>query len=753
MTADESNQPAFHAPELERSLPIGDLLALGTQIRADITPSSLLHEATETIHHMLQGAAVHVRLRNPDTDELEAVAFAGVPADRQAKIRATAVVPSFYQSLLQPHARISDSFLLPADQGVACEPSDVGADDAAITATDWLLTPLRGRGERLIGIIYTATPPHSNRLILASIRVLEAIARQAALALENARLADRSARLLAKEQLLVDLGRDVSATLELDTILERTVERLDVAFQNGAIMLLNDDGEPTLVAAVDPENAAICDVWSILCRRVIDWVQQSGQTYFSNDIINDIIAEHNQRLQLALHDDETPPDLVYRSCIIAPLRSGGQVIGMLNVGNPQPQALSYDDIDLLEAIAAQVGGPITSARLYHESQRLTAQIQRRAEQLTVLNTLARFVTSTLDLSTILNDATRHIRRGFGYSHVELFLVKDESSELELAAIDGYRSDAITIGYRQSISAGLLGRAVRTADVQQVNDVQLDTEYLPRSDHTDTRSELCVPIVSSGNVLGVLNLESAQTGAFTGEDVAALKIAADMLAGAISNARLYKRAQEAAALEERNRLARELHDSVTQQLFSIVLTAQAARTQAAKSPQRLNATLERLQETATTALAEMRALISQLRPPALADQGLTAALQQHTSSLSRREGLRIELSVVGDERYARGIEQPLYRIAQEALNNVVKHARATVVRVALEFSSECVRVSVVDDGQGFDPHAPPDGNGRHLGLISMRERAAEIGGTMHIRSTIGGGAEVTVTIPRSPGDRD
>jgi signal transduction histidine kinase len=249
------------------------------------------------------------------------------------------------------------------------------------------------------------------------------------------------------------------------------------------------------------------------------------------------------------------------------------------------------------------------------------------------------------------------------------------------------------------------------------------------------------------VLGVLNLESDVIAAFTADDITVLKTAADILAGAIENARLNRRAQEAAVLEERNRLARELHDSVTQQLFSITLTAQAARTHLEKNSQRTAGQLERLQETAAAALAEMRALIAQLRPPALKDQGLVSALQQHIATLSRREGLRIELRVTGDERLARGFEQALYRIVQEALNNTIKHASASSVRVLLEFDPGWVQVRVIDDGQGFDPQSAMEAGSRTFGLISMRERATEIGGSMTIHSTIGGGTEITVTVPR------
>jgi len=707
-----------------RALPLGDLLALGTQIRADDTPESLLHEVAETLRTVVASPRVYVRLRNVDTDDLEAAAFAGVPEPLAARLRAEPIPPGAFQHLLRPELRVSDSYLLPADSG-ASGPADAAASSAAAT----LLVPLRGRGDRLIGVIYVALPPDAPVLDPTAAQVIEAIARQAALAVENVRLAERSARLLAKEQLLVELGRDISATLDLDAILQRTVDRIAAAFGSGSVTLIEPDGSLAVVAA-SPAERQLLGAHVRPGDGMVGWAAQHGRSYFANDA----------------HTGPAPIDPAYRSSIVAPLRSGGQVIGTLNVGSPRPHAFAYEDVDLLEAIAAQVGGPITSARLYEQAQRLAAQVQRRADQLAVLNAIARTASATLDQEYSLPEVTAQIRNGFGYHQVDLFLVDEETNELILAASDGPFAPK-SMGYRQHLNLGLIGRAARSGHILRVDDVRAEPDYLRLSERDEIRSELVVPIVASGRPLGVLNLESPATAAFTDEDAAVLETVADVLAGAIENARLFRRAQGAAVLEERNRLARELHDSVTQQLFSMTLTSQAARAHLEKNPTRAAAQLERLQETATAALAEMRALIFQLRPPALQDQGLVAALQQHAGAVARREGFAIALSVSGDERLARGLEQPLYRIVQESLNNVAKHAGAQNVSVALEFTNEYVRVRVRDDGQGFDAAAPPSGAGRHLGVLSMRERAAEIGGTMELHSAPGSGTEVVVTVPR------
>ncbi|WP_448336721.1 GAF domain-containing protein [Chloroflexus aurantiacus] len=711
------------ADSTHRTLPLGDLLAFGDALRADDTPESLLAEVVETLRRIVGSPAVYARLRDLDSDTLYAVAFAGVDAPLVERLRATPIGPAIYQPLLRPEYRQSSSYLIPA----AVLPPDVPDTEAIIPASA-LLTPLRGRGDRLIGVIVLAWPDQPDPV---TVRMVEAIARQAALAVENVRLAERSARLLAKEQLLAELGRAVGATLDLDTILHQTIDRLAAAFGSGLVALLDNQETLMVVAAAPPLDTLIGRQLPLLSGSLA-WVVQSGQPFVVDDC--------------RLHAPDMAlfgPDIA--SCIIAPLRSGGRVIGMLSVVSRQAGVFSDEDVDLLEAIAAQVSGPVVSARLYAESQRLAAQVQRRADQLAVLNSIARIVTATLDLRESLPLATEQIQRGFGYPQVDLFLLEEEANELILVASAG-RYAPERVGYRQHINLGLVGRAARSGRIVRAEDVAAEADYLGLSERLDIRSELCVPLISNGKTLGVLNIESPERAGLTEEDAAVLETVADMLAGAVENGRLYQRAQQAAALEERNRLARELHDSVSQQLFSMTLTAQAARSQFERNPARVPALLDRLHETATAALAEMRALIFQLRPPALRDQGLVAAIQQHAQHLAHREGLRIELNVIGDERHARGIEQPLFRIVQEALNNIVKHAAARNVQIMLEFNADQVAIRVIDDGKGFDPAARPSGEGRHLGLLSMRERAAELGGSFNVHSRPGAGAEVEVVVP-------
>ena len=207
--------------------------------------------------------------------------------------------------------------------------------------------------------------------------------------------------------------------------------------------------------------------------------------------------------------------------------------------------------------------------------------------------------------------------------------------------------------------------------------------------------------------------------------------------------LRRRSSELAANEERASLARELHDSVTQALFSMGLTLRTIELLLDRDPQAARSKFDELRELQNDALAEMRTLIFELRPRGLEIDGLTQALRNHASAVSGRTGLAISVDSTLDDRLPIDTEQALYRIAQEALHNVVKHANAESARVLLKRSGLDVELAVEDDGAGFDPTLV---SGTKLGLIAMRQRAERLGGRMEVHSREGRGTRLTIMLP-------
>jgi signal transduction histidine kinase len=258
-----------------------------------------------------------------------------------------------------------------------------------------------------------------------------------------------------------------------------------------------------------------------------------------------------------------------------------------------------------------------------------------------------------------------------------------------------------------------------------------------------RSFLGVPIVAEEQVIGAFYLtEKLSEPSFSAGDQALIELLAAHAAIAITNARLYERSRELSILSERNRLALELHDVVSQKLFSLVLTAEAAATQLDRDLSAAREHLERLRQLARESLSELRSLIFGLRPPDLEREGLDAALGKEVEMLRRIHGVEIELIRDGatDDRSG-AHEIAVLRIIDEALQNSVRHAQAQHIVVRLTGAS----AEVTDDGRGFDLEEPGL-RSRRLGLTSMEERAREIGASLVIESTPGKGTTVRLKAP-------
>ena len=293
--------------------------------------------------------------------------------------------------------------------------------------------------------------------------------------------------------------------------------------------------------------------------------------------------------------------------------------------------------------------------------------------------------------------------------------------------------------------GLLAAMLATTESLRTGDIQQDPRFegWPAA-HPSMHSFLGVPIVSNGSVIGAVYVTEKNGREFDQEDQRLIETLAAHAAIAIEKARLYERSRELTIVEERKRLARELHDSVTQSLFGISLTAEAAAALVDGDPARAKAELEHLQELARTAMDGMRSLIFELRPAELEADGLAPALRKHLDVLRRVYGREIALDVDGERRLPAEIERSVLRIAQEALTNALKHSGAEHVAVELRSEDSRLRLTIADDGAGFDPEET-EARSRRFGLVSMRERAESVGARLAIESKPGEGTRVSVDV--------
>jgi PAS domain S-box-containing protein len=260
-----------------------------------------------------------------------------------------------------------------------------------------------------------------------------------------------------------------------------------------------------------------------------------------------------------------------------------------------------------------------------------------------------------------------------------------------------------------------------------------------------RSWMAIPLAHKEQVIGMLTLSSRDADYYTPRDASLALAIANQAAVALANARLYEQAQELAALEERQRLARELHDSVSQALYGITLGTHTARTLLERDPGKVAEPLDYVLSQAEAALTEMRALIFELRPESLETEGLVAALSRQAAALRARNEIEVTTELCDEPDIPPKVKEELYRVAQEALHNAAKHARANSVNLRMHADASRVQLEICDDGVGFDATQAYPG---HLGLHSMRERIARQGGTLQIESTPGKGTCIHAQIPAS-----
>src|SRR5215216_5492958 len=253
----------------------------------------------------------------------------------------------------------------------------------------------------------------------------------------------------------------------------------------------------------------------------------------------------------------------------------------------------------------------------------------------------------------------------------------------------------------------------------------------------------VPLISRGRALGTINLYYLPEQEPGEDEKVFLGAVADQTAVAVENVRLFAGVRDKAALEERQRLARELHDSVSQALYGITLGTKTARTLLDKNPDRVADPLDYVLSLAEAGQAEMRALIFELRPESLKKEGLVAALEKQADALKARHGIDVVATLCNEPEAPLEVKEAVYRIAQEALHNIVKHARAGNVEIKMQCTPEQITLEIIDNGVGFEARGDFPG---HLGLRSMRERALHLGGVLEVVSSPGKGTRICAQVP-------
>jgi signal transduction histidine kinase len=396
--------------------------------------------------------------------------------------------------------------------------------------------------------------------------------------------------------------------------------------------------------------------------------------------------------------------------------------------------------------------------LENANKALQAEIieHARAEQeLTSLLELSRQLSSTFDQRCLLGLILEHVERMIGYSSATIW--RYEGGALTLLDQRGILPQERTL--QDCVATGLFP-SEEAAIVERrpviVNEVEGDSDSTRAcieggnqrllGTRLRSRSGMGVPLIVEGHVIGLLCLDHELPDYFTPQHARLVMIIANQAAVAVQNAISYEAAQRAAVVNERARLARDLHDSIIQAVYGMMWSIRTAHTVLPSDTARAAKLLERALATTRACLNDLRALIFELRPELLEQYGLAGLLARHAETV-QATGLIDFITEIADEpELPLRSKEALYRIAQEAMQNAVKHSQASQVKVRLCQDPDVVSLEVRDDGIGFDPNSTSPGQ---FGLISMRERAAQVGGQCEITSSLGRGTRIYIRVPIQP----
>lgn len=606
-------------------------------------------------------------------------------------------------------------------------------------------------------VAVTASPPGTVRWIAVSIGVIAALggtlafsqwafrvvtAAQRSLVRQNEELA--SLNLLARrraEQLaaLNDAAVSLTSDLTLEAVLQKVVDlsREVVGARYGALGVLGPGGEieQFITSGIEAEERARIGA-PPQGKGILGALLREGKALRIGDISQDPRA--------AGFPPHHPP---MTSFLGVPIAYKGRVIGNLYLTNKQGgQDFSQEDQEAVTLFASQAATAIENARLYEEER-------RRADEWKALFQLGALVAASLDLPSLFSTIVERAQQLLGTEVAMLSLLSPDSNELVVTASTGLRTEAMR-SFRWHIDDSVSGVVFSTGEPVIVEDYSRDprlrTPPLGAIVEEGLASWIVTRFAAKGKTLGALHVGNRSPTRFSRRDAELLQSFANLAAVAVENADLYRRVQQLAVLEERERIGMDLHDGVIQALYAVGLNLEGSAEDVHDHPGDVSSRLEKAIGDLNQVIKDIRSYVFNLQPADLSRSDLVESLSSLIREARTSSLLDAALEVNGDSYPALSEEQTvnLYHIAQEALSNVQKHAQATSVVTRLDGDATCLRLSITDNGVGFDATRPLGST--HRGLLNMTERARSIGAQFELRSEPGKGTSVRVELPLPSG---
>ncbi len=551
---------------------------------------------------------------------------------------------------------------------------------------------------------------------------------------------------LTREQLEERLAALHRASLELvqDISLESLLERIaivaceQVAARYAAVGVLNENGEldqfipigmtPTEIRRMDHPPRGIGLIGALMNTRQTVRLEQ-----ISSDPRSTGFPPHHPKME---------------SFLGAPIRLGESQLGQIYLTDKMGGgSFSRDDEIVLETLAAYAAVAISNARLYKELRQRDRALTRRTDDLTLLNDLASKLTSESDIDEILDSALDRAAGYIGVEAAEIHLRDEESTILHLVA---YRDHGLgRIWNRESfeVGQGLVGTTAQTGQLQAFRLAEASNSHLRKAlVKSEVQQILCFPLTSRSGILGVLTIASRYPKPFAETELQLMTSIGSWTATAIENLRLNLKGKRLAILEERERIAMDLHDGIIQSIYAVGLTLEHARLLLAEDVDKSRSKIVQSIDGLNATIKDIRAYIMDLKPRQLLDQNLENGIRRLIKDFEASTQIEATLVLKAEDLDSIPANQALalFHICQEALGNAAKHSRAQYVEVYVWRTAERVVLEVTDNGRGFNLDKVSANLGH--GLANMQTRARNAGGDIEITSEISHGTTIMAWVP-------
>ena len=652
---------------------------------------------------------------------------------RQSSLEQTLIEQGLANEVLKTGAS-----LVVSDYASACAERGIPPSQALSPTTQraWMGAPMRLGGD-VVGII--AVSGRLTSYETEDVELLSAIARQTAVALANRRLIEAQRRHVAQLSTVNHLAREIAHLRDARDLMRIAAERIQESFEFGLVTVFqssSDEGRLIMqarspVPVEDEERDA----------RII--------RVSSGSVVGDVAI----RRTAALHCDVRRIDSYFatestastRSEMAVPIIHSGKLLGVLDVQSDRTGAFDEHDLTTLQTIADQLAIGLENSRLFADEASRTRELRLMLET-------TRAASSSLLLDQVLERLAEGLASAAQTQDCLIHLFDpDEKTFVPSAYFQTSPSESSALFNNWNQILRLDDRPDLEALLSDPFPQLICELRAPNGEPSDPLPTFVVPLRSRQRTLGIaiVALSSRASSCYPLEQMRLLQGIADSAALAIENARLYTRAHGLAIAEERGRLAQEIHDTLAQGLTAISLQLDLADSYLPDNPQKASKNVTRALDLTRENLNQARRSVLDLRAADVHEMSLPDAITQLLRRLSDESSISCEFVNNGlTSRLSARVEVGLYRIIEEAIENARRHSNARQVHVDIEADGQTVAVLVEDDGEGFDPSAPPRGDGSEqgFGLLGIRERARLLGGSLRLSSTPGVGARLQVVVP-------